>query len=254
MTLVVTLLSAAAAVLLFPAASALPRPRTRVRPVVMLAPLAGAPLLLHGRDLMLVAVLGGGAFGAMSLHARARARQAADADRTKVIEACEVMASELRAGQPPLRALEQSLASWPRLEPVVAACRLDADVPDALHRVSHTPGAGCLSEVAAAWQLSERVGAGLAHSLDRVVDTARGELATHRVVAAELASAQATARMVAVLPVVMLVLSSGSGGDPWHFLLRTTAGIGCLAGGVGLALAGMFWIDRIVARVQAGEE
>jgi tight adherence protein B len=254
MTGVAVLCSAIAAAMCMPAGEPLVRPG-RALPRWVLVPALGlaAMVSVHGHALVLVLLLAAAGVAAGALARRSRARKRADATRVQVIEACEAIASELRSGQPPLAALARSVESWPALEPVVAACRLDADVPTAFRLVSATPGAESLSEVGSAWQLAQSAGSGLATALDRVVDNARGQLATHRVVAAELASAQATGRMVALMPIVMIVLTDGSGADPWHFLLQTTPGLGCLAGGLGLALAGMWWIDRIVGRVHAGE-
>ena len=68
-------------------------------------------------------------------------------------------------------------------------------------------------------------------------------------VRAELASAQATARLVAAPAVATLAMSSGIGADPWGFLLHHPAGVACLGAGVALVLAGLWWIDRIAAGV-----
>jgi tight adherence protein B len=254
-TVLAALLAALAAALCIPVQAGLSRlrPRGAARWPLVPVVVVSACLVLQGRLLALGLIVLAAGTAAFWLEGRGRSRGAADVRRAVVIEACETIASELRAGQPPLRALERSLDVWPELEPVVAACRLDADVPSAFRRVSRTPGAGCLTEVASAWQVSQSIGGGLAQALDRVAETARGQLATHRVVVAELSSAQATARMVALLPVVMLVLSNGTGADPWRFLLQTTPGLGCLGGGLLLAFAGMLWIDRIVSQVHNGE-
>lgn len=252
MTVVAASSAALAVLLCFPATVRLaPRPPV---PLTLGVALLAVPtvLLVDGTALVAVAVLI--VFGAavLALARRSRARARADDTRRRVVEAAEAVASELRSGQPPPQALEHAAMVWPPLDPVASAARLGADVPQALHRASGECGAEALSQVAAAWSLSHQVGAGLAPALDRVVEQARGELATRRVIAAELASAQATARMVALLPVAMLALSGGTGGDPWHFLLATGPGLGCLAGGLLLVLAGLAWLDRIVTGVERG--
>jgi tight adherence protein B len=106
-----------------------------------------------------------------------------------------------------------------------------------------------LALVAAAWHVSHRTGHGLGEALARVAEALRARRATDRVVRGELASARATARLVAALPLVALVIGAGSGGDPLGFLLGTPLGIACLAGGLALGLAGLTWIERIAAGV-----
>ena len=106
--------------------------------------------------------------------------------------------------------------------------------------------------LAAAWQVARRSGVGLARAVDRCADAARAATAGHRIVATELASAQATARMIALLPVLLLLVADGGAGASLRFLTATDAGILCLAAGLGLVLAGLAWIDAVVTRVERG--
>jgi tight adherence protein B len=210
---------------------------------------AGLPLLVGGRRLALALILMGAAGATTLLVRRARRARAADLRRAQVVEVCEALVGELRAGQPFVAALQHCRETWPDLEPVVAAARLDADVPAALRRQAERPGAEGLREVASAWQVSRRTGSGLAAALGQVADTARARQGTQALVRGELASAQATARLVALLPIASLAMSAGVGGDPWQFLLGTPAGLVCLGLGCAFGFTGLLWIDHIAARV-----
>lgn len=176
-----------------------------------------------------------------------RRRAAADARAT--MEACDLLAAELAAGRPPGAALDLAARQWSPLAPVAQAQALGTDVPDAMRRVATSrPGAADLRLVAAAWQVAQESGHGLARALDRVGRGIRSRRRTRRVVESELASARATARLVAVLPLAALVMGSGAGGDPWHFLLATPAGWLCLGAGSALLAGGLVWIETIADR------
>jgi tight adherence protein B len=180
---------------------------------------------------------------------RRRAAKRAEQRAEQVLAACEALASDLGAGQPPLQCLDSLAAEWPDLAPVAVAGRMGADVPTALRALADRPGAGQLRTLAASWAVAHRTGAGLARSVERAADTIRARRRTARMVGAELASARATARMLAVLPVGVLALGSGIGGDPVGFLLGTPAGVACLGVGLALSLAGMRWLEAIADRV-----
>jgi tight adherence protein B len=205
---------------------------------------AGAP-----RQTLLALVLVASAFMVRRVWRERRLAREVVATRELVVECCDLLAAELTAGQPPTAALARAAEAWPAMAMVAQTQSYGGDVPSALRRVAASPGAEGLAVVAAAWQVSHRTGLGLADALARVAGALRDARATDRVVRSELASARATARLVAVLPVPALAIGAGSGGDPLRFLIGTPLGLGCLAVGLGLGLAGLAWIERIAAGV-----
>jgi tight adherence protein B len=230
-----------------PARDAAAAPRRWARWVVLAGVLTAGGLLLvaEGTMLALGLILVSASGWVARLVAGARNRRMAQQREERVVEVCELLAGELRSGQPPTTAVEHCAEAWPDFEPVATAARLGADVPTALRRLGHTPGAAGLRELAAAWVVSQGTGAGVSAALGQVAASARESQSTRRLVIAELSSAQATARLVAALPLMTLVMGAGIGGDPWGFLLRTPPGLACLAVGLGLALLGLAWIERI---------
>lgn len=214
--------------------------------------LAGAVVacaLLPAERAVLGVIGAGTAAGAVALW-RARGRRGA-ALRTSgdVLEACEQLAAELASGLPPGTALDRVAAQWGLWRPVAQAHRVGADVPSALRLAATAPGAAELRWVAAGWQVAQRTGQGLADAVDGIALDLRAGAATRAVVEGELASARATARLIAGLPVAALLLGSGIGGDPWGFLLATPLGLACLAAGLAFGGAGLWWIERIAQSV-----
>ncbi len=253
---VLAALSAAAALaLLAPVRSRLPTPpEARPRGGGPASLLVLAPLLVWLPSRWLVpAVVGAGALGvAWLLWLRRRERHTAQATGDRVLEACEHLASELASGQPPGAALARAADDWRVLAPVAEAFRVGSDVPAALRSVATRPGAGDLRLLAAAWHVAHRTGQGLADAVDRVSRQLIDARATRRVVDGELASARATARLVALLPVAALLMGSGVGGDPVGFLLDTPAGWLCLAAGLAFGLAGLWWIEALARDADRG--
>jgi tight adherence protein B len=185
------------------------------------------------------------------LHAVGRRRGDVERGRRRTVEVCDALAAEMRAGQPAVRALQRTAEEHPLLQAAARACALGGDVPAALRGTGDAPGAGGMATVAAAWQVAEGSGSGLAAALQRVADSLRAEEAARAEVAAGLAPARATARLLAVLPVFGLLLGMGIGGDPLALLLSTLGGNVLLLAGSGLALAGTVWVERLAQRVES---
>ena len=233
-------------------------PSSRARPGRFVAVGAGAAVVvaagagLEGRHLGLVIVLAVAALGVGRGVERSRVERLAQARRLHVVDYCEALVGELRAGQPVTRAVERSVEVWPDAAAVAAAASLGASVPGAMRRLAELPGCSAVRRLAGAWEISESTGAGLVLAVEQVLASVRAEEATARLVRAELASARATARLVTALPVVVLLAAQGIGARPWHFLLDTVAGVTCLGAGVLLSLAGLGWIDHIASRSVEG--
>ncbi len=217
-------------------------------PALVVAP-AAAVAASRPRLAILAVVLGVAALAGWRLVRARRARAVAVATSARVVETCEQVAAELAGGSPPAAALGRAAHDWPSLSPVAEAIRVGADVAGAWRAAANEPGAADLRLVGAAWQVSHRTGAGLAEAIERVGGDLRAAQATRRIVEGELASARATSRLVALLPVLALGMGSGAGGDPWGFLLGTVPGLACLAAGLAIGMAGLAWVERIARDV-----
>jgi tight adherence protein B len=187
------------------------------------------------------------------------ARRHAD-ERARAREACTALAGELRAGRSPAEALSvaAALATGPTGEALQAgasAAALGGDVGRALVlRPATGPSAApqLLQGLAACWSVCATTGSGLATAVDRLEEAERDSAARRRAVEAELAGPRATARLLALLPVLGVVMAAALGADPLHVLLHTALGAVCLVLGVGLELVGLWWTGRIVARAAGG--
>ena len=208
-----------------------------------------------------------GAVLATALTVRAlteRAQAAADRLADAVAEAIALLAADVSVG----RGLSEALQSLTDdltddvgsdsarrrlgvlLGPVVDGARLGGHVPTALREVAGVRGCEAFGRVAAAWDLAETVGTPAAAVLGRVALAVRGQAEHVRAVRAELAGARASARLLATLPLVGLLMGIGLGAHPVHVLLETTYGQLALCAGIALELGGLAWTDRIARRAE----
>ena len=199
--------------------------------------------------LALCAVLAGRRWWA----ARGRARAVA-AERRAVVEACAVLAAELRAGRASGQGLHAAAAvavgpSREVLRAGAASAGLGGDVAGALAAVPPDCAVpDVLRSLAACWSVCAETGSGLAAAVDRLEEGLRADEVLRQALAAELAGPRATAGLLAVLPVVGLLLAAALGADPLQVLLHTPLGLLCLVAGVGLDALGVLWTDRLVRR------
>ena len=174
-------------------------------------------------------------------------RQRAD-ERERVTNAVVALAAELRAGQPPSAALHISAGSPPVWPSTLAALRLDGDIPEAL-RVD-AQAHPVLRSLAACWEVGSASGSGLAAAVHRLAEASRAAEEVRGELDVQLAGPRATARTLATLPLIGLLLGVLLGADPVGWRLGSALGLGCLAGGAVLTGLGILWTSRIAAGVE----
>ena len=177
----------------------------------------------------------------------ARRRQARQ--RLRVIQALSALASELTSGQPPAVALAHcggEPSAWPAAahaalmgDDVAASLTIDA--------VRHP----VLRQLAACWQVAVDSGAGLAAAVSALAASSRQAEDVRVQLEAELAGPRATARTLAMLPLVGIGFGVMMGADPLGWLVGSPPGLLCLTAGLALTGLGTWWTGRIAARVES---
>ena len=201
-----------------------------------------------------------GGLGLLALRGRrvARARVTAAAERQALIAACSALGAQLRAGRTPAAALAAGAelatgASAQALHRAAGLALLGGDVPDALAAAAT---GGCtgrvLGQLAACWRVSQGTGAGLAASVDQLAAALRAHERQRLAVGSQLAGARTTARLLAALPVIGLLMAAAFGADPLRVLLSTPIGLACLTVATVLDVAGVLWTDRLVSSALPG--
>ena len=174
----------------------------------------------------------------------------ADARRREAAELILGLSAELTAGLPLDVALVRAAATNPVCPHAVSAATIGGDVAAALRRDAHDQGLPVLSSLATVWQVAQGSGAGLAAATHRLGSSALAQQRLRRELAGQMAGPRATARVLAVLPVVGLILGSGLGGSPLAWLFGTPIGLVVLVLGIALDIAGLLWIRAMVTKVE----
>nr|BFE32227.1 hypothetical protein GCM10010200_044780 [Actinomadura rugatobispora] len=105
--------------------------------------------------------------------------------------------------------------------------------------------------LAVSWRIGAERGGTLATVLDGLATALRDEETQRQEVTTQLAGPRATARLLAVLPLLGLGMAAALGSNPVSFLLGTAPGFGCLCAGLALNLVGFWWTHRLA---RAAEE
>ncbi|TYB49160.1 type II secretion system F family protein [Actinomadura chibensis] len=170
--------------------------------------------------------------------------------RTSVIELCDAMAAELAAGRTPDEAFAAATAV---LDPDVSKELLNVPHPPFEHlaELANRPGAEGLRLLAACWRVGAERGGALATVLDGLATALRDKEAQRQDVAVQLAAPRATARLLAALPLLGLVMAAAFGARPLSFLCGTLPGLACLVTGIALNLTGLYWTRHLAESAES---
>lgn len=197
----------------------------RPRRVLGAAALSGATAGMIAAGPVAGFVLAAGGVLGMRAVLRRAARRRAAAARSRSLDELTALAADLRAG---LAMGGSSAVSGPLGSP------------------GDSPADRRLADLAAAvWRLAERTGAPAADLVERIEADARADDRSRATAAAQAAGAQATALLLAALPVGGIGLGYSVGADPLQVLLHTPLGAACAVGAVLLQSAGLLWADRL---------
>ncbi|MFD0855457.1 type II secretion system F family protein [Actinomadura adrarensis] len=128
-----------------------------------------------------------------------------------------------------------------------------ADQPSAtehLEKLAQQPGAEGLRLLAACWRIGSERGGTLATVLDDLATALRDQETTRQEIATQLAGPRATARLLAVLPLLGLIMAGLLGANPVAFLAGTVPGLACLVIGLGLNATGLWWTHRLAKNAE----
>ncbi|MEU8800734.1 type II secretion system F family protein [Spirillospora sp. NPDC048819] len=170
--------------------------------------------------------------------------------RASVIELCDAMAAELAAGRTPDDAFT---AAATVLDPHVSKELLSIPRPPSEHlgELAARPGAEGLRLLAACWRVGSERGGTLATVLDGLAVALRDEESQRQDVSVQLAGPRATARLLAVLPLLGLAMAAALGAHPIPFLFGTLPGAACLITGTALNLTGLYWTRHLAKSAES---
>jgi tight adherence protein B len=233
-------------------AGAVARPSRRL--VVVAATAVGVPLLLAEAPSWLVPSVGAMA-GVVALvvaeRRRSAARVCALATAEQVDEAVTAMTAALAAGASPAQTLGSAARASPTLfDEAARRAQWGVDPTPALRHAAQQPGAGSLTELAAAWAVAASTGCRLLDVLERLRTSVHDGVAVAHEVQEQIAPVRATARVLALLPLGGVVVGGSLGVNVPRLLLTTTWGHACIAAALALVASGLWLVERIARRAE----
>ncbi|GAB3660227.1 hypothetical protein GCM10027589_21840 [Actinocorallia lasiicapitis] len=173
-------------------------------------------------------------------------------NHASVIELCDNLAAELTAGRTPEDALSAAIQSLsPPLSTLLHPIPSAPDIPAALEASATLPGTDPLRLLAACWRVGVERGATLATVVDTLAAALRDDAAHREHVTSQLAAPRATARLLAVLPLLGIGMAAALGTHPLAFLFTTLPGLTALILGLTLNLTGLYWTHQIAHSAEA---
>jgi tight adherence protein B len=102
-----------------------------------------------------------------------------------------------------------------------------------------------------ALQIAADAGGSVARALDGVADTIRGQQHLRAEIDALASQAEASAVLIALLPLAFAAVAGAADPDTLAFLVSTPIGLICLVTGIVLDVVALVWMRRITAGIQA---
>ncbi len=164
----------------------------------------------------------------------------ADSRRAMTLQFITMLGDQLRIGNAPLQALRQAATMHPMLEIEIDSQASHDESLSQLRR-NAVNGAEALLKIALFLDLSNQRGTPLIPALDAIAMSIESELSLEEELLSEIAGARATAVLMSLLPLLILLAL-----HPFHFVFGTTVGRIALSASVLLNLLGRFWLTRIM--------
>jgi tight adherence protein B len=214
----------------------------------LLGALLGAAIL--GNWLLAIAVGGLSSF-TPTVALRVALRRRADKLRDQLPDVLTIMASSLRAGHSFLQALDTTAKEIAQpaaaeFQRVVAEVRLGRSADDALEAMSQRVGSEDFRWAVLAVNIQREVGGNLAEILDTVAETLRERATIRGQIRVLTAEGRLSAWVLALMPFGIGAYMAAVNPSYIGLLFTTTVGFVMLGVGVGLLVAGILWMRKIV--------